>query len=154
MESLCTLSQTGCVQKLNLQISYLLMVGQLMVQGLMLFILMGMTEMIKDYVTVILENRRENEGQLEKESTWGLFQFQQFELTCNGNLLSKNPMVANNGFLGLMNKPGDSNSIPCFDFSSVDDPCKVYVKRLASGVTHEFPENTTSVTNGTGNQDD
>ncbi|KAE8731579.1 Spc97 / Spc98 family of spindle pole body component, putative isoform 2 [Hibiscus syriacus] len=28
-----------------------------------------------------------NEGQLEKESTWGLFQFQQFELTCNGNLL-------------------------------------------------------------------
>ncbi|XP_039052547.1 uncharacterized protein LOC120194250 [Hibiscus syriacus] len=95
-----------------------------------------------------------NEGQLEKESTSELFQLQQLELTCNGNLLSKNPMVANNGFLGLMNKPGDSSGIPCFDFSSVDDPCKVYVKRLASGVTHEFPENTNSVTNGTGNQDD
>ncbi|XP_039065159.1 gamma-tubulin complex component 6-like [Hibiscus syriacus] len=95
-----------------------------------------------------------NEGRLEKESTSGLFQLQQFELTCNGNLLSKNPMATNIGFLGLMNKPGDSSSIPCFDFSSVDDPCKVYVKRLASGVTLEFPENTYSVTNGTGNWDD
>ncbi|KAK8641305.1 hypothetical protein V6N13_010718 [Hibiscus sabdariffa] len=95
-----------------------------------------------------------NEDQLEEGSTSGLFQLQQFELTCNGNLLSKNPMVTNNGFLSLMHKSGDSTQMPCFDFSSVDDPCKVYVKRLASGVTHEFPEKTNSTTNGTGNHDD
>ncbi|KAL4354369.1 hypothetical protein GQ457_06G019960 [Hibiscus cannabinus] len=35
----------------------------------------------------------------------------------------------------------------------VDDPCKVYGKRLASGITLEFPENANSVTNGGGNQD-
>ncbi|KAL4333988.1 hypothetical protein GQ457_07G035970 [Hibiscus cannabinus] len=95
-----------------------------------------------------------NEGQLEEGSTSGLFQLQQFGLTCNGNLLSKNPMVTNNGFLSLMHKSGDSTQMPCFDFSSVDDPCKVYVKRLASEVTHEFPEKTNSTTNGTGNHDD
>ncbi|KAK8643294.1 hypothetical protein V6N13_012597 [Hibiscus sabdariffa] len=94
-----------------------------------------------------------DEGQLEKDSTSGLFQSQQFKFTCNGNLLSKNPMVTNNDFLSLMNRSGDSNRIdyrqtlPCFVFSSVDDPCKVYAKRLASGITLEFPENFNFVTN-------
>ncbi|KAK8552718.1 hypothetical protein V6N12_041297 [Hibiscus sabdariffa] len=31
---------------------------------------------------------------------------------------------------------------------SGDYPCNVYTKRLASGITLEFPENTNSVTNG------
>ncbi|KAK8647363.1 hypothetical protein V6N13_121105 [Hibiscus sabdariffa] len=94
-----------------------------------------------------------DEGHLEKDSTSGLFQTQQFKFTCNDNLLSKDPMVTNNDFLSLMNRSGDSNRIdyrqtlPCFDFSSVDDPCKVYAKRLASGITLEFPENTNFVTN-------
>ncbi|XWS52751.1 hypothetical protein CRYUN_Cryun11dG0099100 [Craigia yunnanensis] len=102
-----------------------------------------------------------NENQLEKDSTSGLFQLQQFKLTHNGSLLSKNPMLTKNAFFYLTSKPGDLSSIdyrqtlPCFDFSSVDDPCKVCSKRLAAGFTHEFSDNTSSsVTNGTSNQDD
>ncbi|KAB2028136.1 hypothetical protein ES319_D05G078600v1 [Gossypium barbadense] len=101
-----------------------------------------------------------NEGQHEKDSTSGLFQLRQFKLTCNGSLLSKNPMLTNKSFFRMMSKPGDASQIdyqqtlPYFDFSSVDDPCMVYVKRLSSGITHEFLENTSSVTNGRGNQDD
>ncbi|KAG4198281.1 hypothetical protein ERO13_A05G076400v2 [Gossypium hirsutum] len=101
-----------------------------------------------------------NEVQHEKDSTSGLFQLQQFKLTYNGSLLSKNPMLTNNSFFRMMSKTGVASRIdhqqtlPYFDFSSVDDPCMVYVKRLSSGFTHEFPENTSSVTNGRGNQDD
>ncbi|KHG23846.1 Gamma-tubulin complex component 6 [Gossypium arboreum] len=101
-----------------------------------------------------------NEVQHEKDSTSGLFQLQQFKLTYNGSLLSKNPMLTNNSFFRMMSKTGVASRIdhqqtlPYFDFSSVDDPCMVYVERLSSGFTHEFPENTSSVTNGRGNQDD
>lgn len=102
-----------------------------------------------------------NEDQLVKDSTSGLFQLQQFNLTYNGSLLSKNPMLTKNVFFRLMSKPGGSSRIdyqqtlPCFDFSSVDDPCKVYVKRLDAGSMHESSEkSSSSVTNGTSNQDD
>ncbi|XVE59725.1 hypothetical protein DITRI_Ditri05aG0069400 [Diplodiscus trichospermus] len=101
-----------------------------------------------------------NEDQLEKESTSGLFQLQEFKLTYNGSLLSKNPILTKNDFFRLMSKSGCSSrmsyqqTLPCFDFSSVDDPCKVCVKRLAAGFSHEFSENNSfSVTNGTSNQD-
>ncbi|XVF74370.1 hypothetical protein PTKIN_Ptkin13bG0105200 [Pterospermum kingtungense] len=101
-----------------------------------------------------------NKGQLEKDFTSGLSQLQQFNLTYNGSL-SKNPMLTKNDFFRPMSKPGCSSGIgyqqtlPCFDFSSVDDPCKVYVKRLAAGLMHEFSEKTSSSeTNGTSKQDD
>ncbi|XP_022731919.1 uncharacterized protein LOC111286290 isoform X3 [Durio zibethinus] len=101
------------------------------------------------------------EDQLEKDSTSRLFQLQHFNLTYDGSLLSKNPMLTKNAFSRLMSKSSDSSSIdyqqnlPCFDFSSVDDPFKVYVKRLTAGFTHEFSGNTnSSVANGTSNQDD
>ncbi|XVF19558.1 hypothetical protein REPUB_Repub11eG0121900 [Reevesia pubescens] len=102
-----------------------------------------------------------NEDQLEKDSTSGSFQLQQFKLTYNGNFLSKNPMLTKNSFSHLMSKPGDSSSmdfqqnLPIFDFSSVDDPCKVCVKRLSAGFIHEFSESTSSsMTKGTSNQND
>ncbi|XWS73775.1 hypothetical protein CRYUN_Cryun02cG0158200 [Craigia yunnanensis] len=117
------------------------------------FYMMGTTEMIKVDTS--------NEDQLEKDSTSGLFQLQQLKLTYNGSLLSKNPMLTKSDFFRLMSKPGGSSRIdyqqalPCFDFSSVDDPCKVCVKRLAAGFTHEFSEKTSSsVTKGMSNQDD
>ncbi|KAK6235334.1 Gamma tubulin complex component [Theobroma cacao] len=100
-----------------------------------------------------------NKDQLLKDSTLGLFPLQQFKLTYNGSLLSKNPMLTKNVFCHLMSKCGDASSIdyqqtlPCFDFSSVDDPCKVCVERLDAGFTHKLSEDTSSsVTNGTSYQ--
>ncbi|OMO71121.1 Spc97/Spc98, partial [Corchorus capsularis] len=91
-----------------------------------------------------------NEDELEKNYTSQLFHLQPPKLGYNGSLLSKNPMLSKNVIFRMMSMPSDSScmkyqkSLPCFDFSSVNDPCKVYIKRLNAGLTHELPESTSS----------
>ncbi|GAV74870.1 Spc97_Spc98 domain-containing protein [Cephalotus follicularis] len=52
------------------------------------------------------------------------------------NFLSVNPMLTKNAFSHLTRKPGEiwptgrGQALPCFDFSFVEDPCKVYVEKL------------------------
>ncbi|KAF8398041.1 hypothetical protein HHK36_016967 [Tetracentron sinense] len=64
------------------------------------------------------------------------FIFPSCKLKCPWNLLNINPMLTKNAWLDLTGKPGDrrctdnKRSFPYFDFSSVEDPCKVYGERF------------------------
>uniref|UniRef100_A0A2N9EPG6 Gamma-tubulin complex component n=1 Tax=Fagus sylvatica TaxID=28930 RepID=A0A2N9EPG6_FAGSY len=60
------------------------------------------------------------------------------------NCLSENPMLTKYAFLHSMSKPGErcnadyGRSLPYFDFTSVEDPCKLCVEQVAAGSVHEI----------------
>lgn len=60
------------------------------------------------------------------------------------NFLSMNPMLTNYAFLHLMGKSGERHStaygrsLPYFDFSSVEDPCKLCVDQSAANSGCDF----------------
>lgn len=62
-----------------------------------------------------------------------------WKLNCSGNIFSINPMLTRNALFCTIGKPGGKlaadlgKSLPCFDFSSVEDPCKVYAEKAAIG---------------------
>lgn len=69
---------------------------------------------------------------------------QQWKHNYGSNFLSMNPMLTTNAFLHLMSKPGErcstdyGQSLPYFDFTSVEDPCQLCVVQLPAGSEHEF----------------
>ncbi|XP_040992512.1 uncharacterized protein LOC121239342 isoform X1 [Juglans microcarpa x Juglans regia] len=62
----------------------------------------------------------------------------------HSNFLSMNPMLTNYAFLHLMGKSGErcstayGQSLPYFDFSSVENPCKLCVERSAANSGCDF----------------
>lgn len=65
-----------------------------------------------------------------------LFLLQPQNLDCSSNFFSLNPMVTRNAFLPMMTKPDQrhastiSQSFPFFDFSVVEDPCRVRAGKI------------------------
>ncbi|KAF7815439.1 Gamma-tubulin complex component 6 [Senna tora] len=78
------------------------------------------------------------------------------------NPLSKNPMLTRNALLGMMGRNGEKyftdnrQSLPYFDFSIVDDPCKAYMDKLLIDSRYSrgyaIPLNCSE--SGTGNKND
>uniref|UniRef100_A0A5B7BZ58 Gamma-tubulin complex component 6 n=1 Tax=Davidia involucrata TaxID=16924 RepID=A0A5B7BZ58_DAVIN len=69
------------------------------------------------------------------------FILQPWKFKYHSNFLSMNPMLTQND---LMRKPTERfctvhrEPFSCFDFSSVKDPCKVYVENLVASHRHQF----------------
>ncbi|XP_050222979.1 uncharacterized protein LOC126673061 isoform X2 [Mercurialis annua] len=63
------------------------------------------------------------------------------------NIFSRNPMLTESMLFKPMGRPGQKcssaygQSLPCFDFLTVEDPCRVYAEKLASISTHELINN-------------
>ncbi|XP_037491523.1 uncharacterized protein LOC105629342 isoform X2 [Jatropha curcas] len=72
------------------------------------------------------------------------FTLQSFKVNYHNNFLSANPMLRKNAFFHQINKPGHKFSLaygqplPYFDFSTVEDPCKVSAEKLAASLRQEF----------------
>eukprot|EP00257_Ricinus_communis_P014968 XP_015572775.1 uncharacterized protein LOC8286577 [Ricinus communis] len=79
--------------------------------------------------------------------TADLFTLHPWKDNHSSNFLSKNPMLRKNVFFNPMSKPGQEfslvygQSLPCFDFLNVEDPCKVYVEKLAANSRHSLINN-------------
>lgn len=59
----------------------------------------------------------------------------------HSNLLSMNPVLFKSDLMGKHGVKGSVDRIepfPCFDFSSVKDPCKFYAKNLSANARHQF----------------
>ncbi|XP_057956220.1 uncharacterized protein LOC131149621 [Malania oleifera] len=73
-----------------------------------------------------------------------ILQLQKLKFHCN--FLSMNPMLMKNAFFHLPSVPaeicytGHREIFSCFDFSSVQNPCKAYQERLAANRRHFFGE--------------
>lgn len=85
------------------------------------------------------------EDQADKGPTSDLFALQHWKHGCDSNYLSKNPMLAKSSFLAsnLCGIPSPK-PFPFFDFSSVSDPCKVYVEKVTADFTPEILGNHSS----------
>ncbi|KAE8037663.1 hypothetical protein FH972_010235 [Carpinus fangiana] len=72
------------------------------------------------------------------------YTLQQWKPNYHSNFLSMNPMLTNYASLHSMSKLGErcstdyGCSLPYFDFTSVENPCKLSVEQLADGSRHEF----------------
>ncbi|XP_059430349.1 uncharacterized protein LOC132163972 isoform X4 [Corylus avellana] len=72
------------------------------------------------------------------------YTLQQWKPNYHSNFLSMNPMLTNYASLHSMSKLGErcstdnGCSLPYFDFTSVENPCKLSVEQLAAGSRHEF----------------
>lgn len=80
------------------------------------------------------------EGQLHNGyGTSNLFSMQGLKLNYSGNIFSINPMLTRNTLFHQTGKSGErcttdlGQSFPYFDFSSVEDACKVCVEKLTVG---------------------
>ncbi|KAJ0078980.1 hypothetical protein Patl1_23692 [Pistacia atlantica] len=87
------------------------------------------------------------EDQLGKGCATSNFALEEWKLNYNCNIFSINPMLTRNAFFHLPNKTAERfttdpvQSLPFFDFSSVEDPCKVCLEKLAAGSSPEIFEN-------------
>ncbi|KAH9699203.1 Spc97 / Spc98 family of spindle pole body (SBP) component [Citrus sinensis] len=69
-----------------------------------------------------------------------------WKLNHSGNMFSINPMLTRNALFYTMGKPEGrlaadlGKSLPCFDFSSVEDPCKVFLEKVAIGFAQAASE--------------
>lgn len=91
------------------------------------------------------------EHQVENGPTSDLFAFQPWKHNYDSNYLSKNPMLAKSSWLEASNSCGipSQKPFPFFDFSSVSDPCKVFVEKITAGFTPEIIGNhNSSLTRG------
>lgn len=84
-------------------------------------------------------------GQLENSThTPYLYMLQRCKSYYQSNFMSLNPMLTSYAFLHSISKPGErcnanyGRSLPYFDFTSVEDPCKLCVEQSATGSVHEF----------------
>ena len=69
-----------------------------------------------------------------------LFKLKDWDVSSHNNFLSINPMLTRNTFTNPQTGPGETNgkrgqSLPYFDFSSVEDPCKGSLQSFSSGCT-------------------
>ncbi|KAJ0013232.1 hypothetical protein Pint_20915 [Pistacia integerrima] len=87
------------------------------------------------------------EDQLGKGCATSNFALEEWKLNYNCNIFSINPMLTRNAFFHLPSKTAERfttdpvQSLPFFDFSSVEDPCKVCLEKLAAGSSPEIFEN-------------
>lgn len=69
-----------------------------------------------------------------------------WKLNYSGNMFSINPMLTRNALFYTMGKPEGrlaadlGKSLPCFDFSSVEDPRKVFLEKVAIGFAQAVSE--------------
>ncbi|KAA8543954.1 hypothetical protein F0562_021869 [Nyssa sinensis] len=90
-----------------------------------------------------LKEEATDKGQLPNgpRASSNSFILQPWKLKYHSNFLSMNPTLTQND---LMSKPterfcrGHREHFSCFDFSSVKDPCKVYMENLAAKHRHQF----------------
>ncbi|XP_015873298.2 uncharacterized protein LOC107410385 [Ziziphus jujuba] len=105
----------------------------------------SLKEDISYYSKMIVNNNALMEEAFGKDqygnstSTSGSFMLQQWKLHSPYNFLSMNPTLAKSSFLKLLANPGERDSkdyrfsLPCFDFSSVEDPWKVCLEKFSAG---------------------
>ncbi|GLT60971.1 hypothetical protein SLA2020_337090 [Shorea laevis] len=98
---------------------------------------------------------RSVEDQAENDPTSDLFRLQHWKLKYSSDILSKNPVLAKSS----LHEPVDLCSIvsrqpsPFFDFSSVNDPCKICFEKLVAGFSHKLLGNSSSsLTSGKSNE--
>lgn len=79
-----------------------------------------------------------------RNSTSSLFALQPWKVNCHSDFLSRNPMLKKNACFHFVTTPREKfstaygPSLPCFDFSTVEDPCKASVEKFSSSFRHEF----------------
>lgn len=93
----------------------------------------------------VLIEKASGADQLKKRnSTSSLFALQPWKVNYHSNFLSRNPMLKKNACFHLVTMPKEKcstaygPSLPCFDFSTVEDPCKASVEKFAASFRHEF----------------
>lgn len=85
---------------------------------------------------------------VNSHSTSTFFMMQKGQLNCESNILSMNPMLTRKA-LFLLSKPDEIcnvdcvRSLPCFDFSSVEDPFKVAIEKLTNSTEYVLNEGST-----------
>ncbi|KAB1226888.1 Gamma-tubulin complex component 6 [Morella rubra] len=92
-------------------------------------------------ILATLDSKDQCENHMPGPDTYTL---QQLNPTYHSNFLSMNPVLTNYAYLHLMSKSGErcssvyEQSLPYFDFNSVEDPCKSCVERLSASSVPEF----------------
>lgn len=93
---------------------------------------------------VLIEKASGADQLKNRNSTSSLFALQPWKVNYHPNFLSRNPMLKKNACFHLVTMPKEKcstaygPSLPCFDFSTVEDPCKASVEKFAASFRHEF----------------
>ncbi|KAI9389011.1 hypothetical protein POPTR_009G153300v4 [Populus trichocarpa] len=93
---------------------------------------------------VLIEKASGADQLKNRNSTSSLFALQPWKVNYHSNFLSRNPMLKKNACFHLVTMPKEKcstayvPSLPCFDFSTVEDPCKASVEKFAASFRHEF----------------
>lgn len=93
---------------------------------------------------VLIEKASGADQLKNRNSTSSLFALQPWKVNYHPNFLGRNPMLKKNSCFHLVTMPKEKcstaygPSLPCFDFSTVEDPCKASVEKFAASFRHEF----------------
>lgn len=93
---------------------------------------------------VLIEKASGADQLKNRNSTSSLFALQPWKVNYHPNFLGRNPMLKKNSCFHLVTMPKEKcstaygPSLPCFDFSTVEDPCKASVEKFAASFQHEF----------------
>ncbi|XP_021892554.1 uncharacterized protein LOC110810642 [Carica papaya] len=112
------------------------------------FIENGMSSLSKNSAieNVFIEEDRDKKQLENDSSTLDLLASPKWKFKYLRNYFSMNPMLTRGVIFNLMGKPGETvcrnyaQSLPCFDFSTIDDPSKVHLKKLTAQDAYELFE--------------